>query len=398
MSLKEEQVAQLLVKKLSNSLSPQEASLLHEWISDSAENKATYEHLTSRSTLKSEVKAYSALKQSIEASGKELVFPISEKHPAPAHRVHFMKRWGWAAAGILVIGTTIAVAVSSDRQQGPSKKDFASSDIAPGGERAMLTLADGSTIILDSAANGRLAEQNGSQVIKQGGEIIYDKGINVGNAVMMNTMTTPKGGQYKLVLPDGSRVWLNAASSITFPAAFVGRDRTVTVTGEVYFEVAKNKSQPFVVNVNNESLVQVLGTSFNINSYRDGSAVTTTLLEGSIKVSQVTPGRSLTLRPGQQAVATAPGQPLNLRDNADIAKVMAWKNGLFNFEGVELQDMMRQFERWYDVTVVYEGGVPDVVFEGKMQRDLNLSEALEILKGAGINYRIEEGRKVIITP
>lgn len=404
----EHQLTILIEKWLDGSLQPEQRRELAALLRNRAHSKYV-ERIVDQELFQ----GLYAIVPDLETSGKisqHLMEAIRDKdmpisRVQPALRVAFLRRrwFRYAAAIILIASTITAVVVSSDRKHGLSKKDVHSipHDITPGGERAVLTLADGSQIVLDSAGNGTLAQQGNAQVVKlSDGQISYNLKGAAREEIIMNTMTTPKGGQYQLTLPDGSRVWLNAASSITFPATFVGGNRSVTVTGEVYFEVVKNKAQPFVVNINNESLVQVLGTSFNVNSYRDGSAVTTTtLLEGSIKISQqATAGRSVTLRPGQQAVSSSAAQSLQIRDNADIAKVMAWRNGLFNFDGMGLPEMMRQFERWYDVTVIYEGAIPEKVFRGKMQRDLNLSEALEILKGVGIHYRIEQDRKVIITP
>jgi ferric-dicitrate binding protein FerR (iron transport regulator) len=199
---------------------------------------------------------------------------------------------------------------------------------------------------------------------------------------LYNTVSTPNGGQYQIILPDGTRVWLNAASSIRFPTSFA-RERKVTMTGEAYFEVAHNAQLPFVVNVNDKEEVTVLGTHFNINAYDNEKAIRTTLLQGSVKVgnrqSAVGNRQSAILKPGEQAVLIASPftpprragiehSPLTIDHSPDLDKVLAWKNGLFNLSGADLKDFMHQVERWYDVTVHYEGAVPNMEFQGKLNR------------------------------
>jgi len=286
-------------------------------------------------------------------------------------------------------------------------------DIQPGGTKAILTLANGKTIFLDSAANGQLSRQGNTSVVKTAnGRIIYEQnGADKGEA-MMNLMSTPKGGQYQVVLPDGTRVWLNAASSLKYPVAFVGNDRRVSISGEAYFEVAKNKQMPFFVDVDGKLTVEVIGTSFNVNAYANESKLLTTLLEGSVKVvCQALPANTPSLKresgavilmPGEQATLDAgpgrslqSGQLIGKNRHADLARVIAWKNGLFSLENSSLQEVMRQLERWYDVTVKYEGSIPEVEFKGEMDRGVRLSDFMRYMKELGINSRIE-GRSLII--
>jgi transmembrane sensor len=270
-------------------------------------------------------------------------------------------------------------------------------DIAPGGDKAVLTLSDGSTILLDNAQNGNVAQQGNTKVIKlDNGQLAYSPSrskMGLGGEVLYNTIATPKGGQYQIVLPDGTRVWLNAASSIKFPTVFSGATRNVEMTGEVYLEIAKSAKQPFSVTTG-KTTIQVLGTSFNINAYSDEEAEKTTLIEGKVKVLK---GNSeAILLPGQQAQITQ--QKLSVVRDADIEKVMAWKNGLFNFNGAGVEEVMRQLSRWYDIEVVYEKDVPDIEFIGKMSKNVSLSGVLKGLEGAGVHFRIEKGRKLIIFP
>ena len=262
-------------------------------------------------------------------------------------------------------------------------------DIAPGKNKAILTLANGKQIVLDSA-QGNIVQQGNLQVINLDGRLDY-KGS--GTAVEYHSLSTPRGGQYMVSLPDGSRVWLNAASSIRYPTAFTANERTVDISGEAYLEVAKDKAHPFVVHANGTD-IRVLGTQFNINAYPDENTHKTTLIEGSVQVKPGT-GKPEILQPGEQA-QTANGQTTIIQ-NADTEQALAWKNGLFNFNNADLPTVMRQLERWYDIRVKYEGPIPPVKFQGKMDRGVNLSEVLEILTRMEIKYK-QEGRALIITP
>jgi transmembrane sensor len=267
------------------------------------------------------------------------------------------------------------------------------SPILPGGNRAMLTTSDGSTIILDSMQNGTLIQKGATKISKQGGLLIYNVSASAdrGVAVIYNTLSTPRGGQYQVVLSDGSKVWLNAASSLHFPTAFTGSQRVVELTGEAYFEVAKNKEKPFQVRVGNMQ-VNVLGTHFNINAYSDESSIKTSLLEGSVKITKG--NTSGILKPGEQGVLNNKEDKVAIT-NADMNEVMAWKNGLFRFEGADITTIMREIGRWYDVEIIYAGKVPMRRFEGKISRNAQLSEVLRILELSDVKFTVE-GKKIIV--
>jgi transmembrane sensor len=266
------------------------------------------------------------------------------------------------------------------------------SAILPGGSHATLIMADGSKIVLDSVQNGNIQHGNAT-INKQNGLLVYDgsspsKG---GEQVTYNTLTTPRGGQYQVVLPDGSKVWLNASSSLHFPTAFTGKERDVELTGEAYFEVAKNKEKPFHVNVNGMQ-VEVLGTHFNVNAYADEDDIKTTLLEGSVKITKGT--ASGMLKPGQQGVLEKNQDIVEIK-NADMDEVMAWKNGLFQFDGAGIKTIMREISRWYDVDIIYSGKVPVRSFEGKIKRDAQISDVLKILELSNVKFNVE-GRKIFV--
>ena len=274
--------------------------------------------------------------------------------------------------------------------------------IAPGKEGAILTLSDGRQVVLDSLGNGLVADQQGTKVTLKNGQLGYD--ASAASEAKYNKMTTPRGRQFHLQLPDGTSVWLNAASSITYPTAFTGKERTVFITGEAYFDVAQNAHKPFRVKVNDQLDVEVLGTAFNVNAYADEEAIRTTLLTGKIRavVESLKRGNSskqnkkdLVLKPGQQVIVSQE-QLVQLKENVNLNKVMAWRKGYFDFADADVPEVMRQLQRWYDIEVEYEGAVPNKVFSGKVGRDLNLADVLAILKQMELKYQLE-GRKLIIT-
>lgn len=268
-------------------------------------------------------------------------------------------------------------------------------DLLPGGNKAILTLDNGRTIVLDSTSNGIVAQQGGATVLKTGdGQIAYDILGKESLNALYNKLSTPRGGQYQLVLPDGSKVWLNSLSSIRYPTTFNGKERRIELKGEAYFEVAKKANMPFKVNIEGKAEVEVLGTHFNINSYADEPAIATTLLEGSVRVTGLENRDSRLIEPGEQAQLKKNGQ-LTLNKAVNVEQVLAWKNGIFNFDNADLPMVLRQLSRWYDVDVVYEGSIPQREFGGKIQRDLNLSQVLRILEKNNVHYRTQ-GRKLII--
>lgn len=281
-------------------------------------------------------------------------------------------------------------------------------DIAPGSNKAVLTLANGSKITLKNAANGKIAEQAGIIISKtKNGQLVYsvsDQKINTRNP-LYNSISIPRGGQYEVVLPDGTRVWLNAASSLRYPTRFSNSQRKVELEGEAYFEVAKAWSDkrkianiPFLV-VTSKQTVEVLGTHFNINAYKDESAVKTTLLEGSVRVSGNRSDQSKILKPGEQSVLNINNNSINI-NKVNIASAIAWKNGAFQFQNSDISSVMRQLSRWYDVEVEFKGEIPDLKLWGEVYRDVNASQALEVLSYFDLKYKIEQtgnAKKIIIT-
>lgn len=325
----------------------------------------------------------------------EIVNRILQQAPSQA-RTHTLRgrSWWWAAAALCVIA---GAALWLNTR--PLKKQLVASagavrDVPPGRQGAVLTLANGKTIVLDSTGNGVIASQSGTRVVLSNGSLQYDAAA--AGSVSYNTITTPRGRKFQLVLPDNTKVWLNAGSSLRYPTAFLGAERLVEVTGEAYFEITKNAAMPFHVRVNDRIEIKVLGTSFNVNAYSDEASINTTLMEGAVLV-EAPGGRQLRISPGQQA-KVLPDASIALQNEVNTGQVIAWKEGYFNFEGATLQQVMRQLARWYDIEVIYEGKVPDITFEGELLTSLQLSQVLKILSRVEVRYRIEEGKRLIILP
>ena len=321
----------------------------------------------------------------------------------------FKRTWFRIAAAVLMVFCAAAYFYYQGNKKqnnvaiAPPASATPVNDALPGGDKAILTLADGSVITLDNANNGELAKQGGVEVMKlANGQLSYvvkSTPAVTNTEVTYNTLETPRGGQYQILLPDGTKVWLNAISSIRFPTVFTGPERDVSVTGEAYFEVAHDKSKPFKVKTR-ETEIEVLGTNFNVNAYEDEQSIKTTLIEGSVKVSRLlTPSAAASAEEGRVSRVLVPGQQadqnLNIKQNIDVQQVIAWKNGLFKFDRATIQEVTRQLSRWYNVDIIYEKEIPDIKFAGEMQRSLNLSEVLEILEKMGVTFKIE-GKKLLI--
>jgi len=270
-------------------------------------------------------------------------------------------------------------------------------DIDPGGNKAVLTLADGSKILLDNTGQGHIATQSGIQISKSSdGSITYQisqkEAVKQSKSIVYNTIETPKGGKYHIILPDGSNIWLNAASSLRFPAAFTGKERSVELKGEAYFEIAKNKNIPFRVHTDDINIL-VTGTQFNVMAYKDENYSTTTLVEGSVEVRNSS--QNISLVPGEQAINKT-GNSLSKKE-VDIEGAIAWKNGLFRFNNSDIQYVMRQISRWYDVSVEYQGKIPHNHFGGYISRDSKLSQVIKMLELSGVKFSVED-KKIIILP
>jgi transmembrane sensor len=305
-------------------------------------------------------------------------------------------RWVAAAAVIILAGSIYFMAKKpAGTTTTPSRiaTNRFQNDIDPGGNKATLTLGDGTTMILADHANGTIATEGEIKILKShDGQLTYESGGHAGE-VVYNTLSTPRAGKYQLVLPDGTVAWLNASSSIRFPTAFTGGERKVELTGEAYFEVTKNPAMPFRVSVKDMS-VEVLGTHFNVMAYDNEGNVKTTLLEGAVKISKT--GGNRFLKPGQQAISTTGAADVRVV-NADTEEAVAWKNDLFWFHDADIKMVMRQLERWYDVDVVYDGAV-NSKFNGSIPRTLSAIKVFNILEmTGGVHFRIT-GKTITVMP
>lgn len=265
-------------------------------------------------------------------------------------------------------------------------------DILPGSNKAVLVLSDGSVITLDSAGN-QVIRQGNTVISQRNGQLLYAAGDANAAAVSYNTLTTPRGGQFVITLPDGSKAWLNAASSVRFPTAFTGKERKVEMTGEVYFEIAKDARKPFKVAVN-DMTIEVLGTHFNVHAYTDENTLATTLLEGAVRLTKG--AETVFIKPGEQAQWKT-GSKAFMIAHPELDQVMAWKNGYFRFNGDNIVDIMKQLSRWYDIEAVYTGNMTMKDYEGYISRKSNISEVLKMLElTEEVSFKIE-GRKVTVT-
>lgn len=314
-------------------------------------------------------------------------------------------RWAAVLAFVLCCSLAVYFLIDKDAYLEEHVRAAASTaevqDIPPGSNKAVLTLGDGTTIDIDDSKKGKLAQQGNANIVKvDDGQLNYEVNSKVNTTITYNTLSTPRGGQFQLTLSDGTRVWLNAASSIRYPTQFSGNERRVEITGEAYFEVSHNERLPFIVGLSESaSEILVLGTVFNVNSYADELSVNTTLLEGSVSIKH--DKTSVLLKPGEQAQVAGKINPgagsVKIVKDADLAQVTAWKDGVFSFHNAGLREVMRQCSRWYNIDVIYEGDVPDIEFGGRMGRDVSLSKLLYFFKGSDLHFRIENGNKLIIT-
>ncbi len=421
-------IACLLLKEIAGQLSEKEVAELKEWKEASGLSAEDLKLLSKVALSQQKAKEYAEAYR----RAQEMVVPevesyinslpdeqnninVQEEPEAmpPSFDLHTKRRsvlqQGWfryAAAVILLIGVSIGFLLLRDSDAPDAKETLSvvnpANDIEPGGNKAVLTLADGSVIILDSTADGNIAVQGGSAVVKLGnGQLRYDGRGLINDSVMLNVLSTPRGGTYQLELPDGTKVWLNALSSIKYPAAFVDTSRTVELSGEAFFEVARDASKPFYVRVVTDYdgidylNVRALGTGFNINAYHDEPALRTTLLSGAVQIS-VGKGNDKVLQPGQQGVVTS--KTMNIQTRAvDTEQVLAWKNGYFSLDGTGIESVMRQLSRWYDVEVIYKGSFSNDDFAGHIPRSATLSQALKMLELTDVVQFEINDRKVTIS-
>lgn len=316
----------------------------------------------------------------------------------PAYIIYPHSKWKWVAAASIILSIGLAgwffFLNENDKQQHIAQQNVTNDIKPPDVNRATITLSNGQTVFLDSAAVGSLAVQGAVKLVKlANGKIAYQTASEeIIEKPIYNTLTNPKGSQVvDMTLADGSRVWLNAGSSVTYPIAFIENERTVSITGEAYFQVASDKTKPFRVNKGNMQ-VEVLGTHFNVNAYDDEEDIKVTLLEGVVRVKLN--NESQLLKPGEQAKVSG---TVNITKDVDLQEVMAWRDGRFKFSGVAMETIMRQAARWYDIDIEYRGKVEGTL-SGGIARNVNVSQLLHVLELTDkVRFEIA-GRKVIVIP
>jgi transmembrane sensor len=426
MQEKVNRITSLIEKFLEERLSSEEETELKEWLAEAGHNDSFFQQITNREALREKLKYYAGTDseaiwnktlQKIDGGAKLVdLYPTKKTLKIPFGKIA-------VAASILILiaaGTWFYFSQSTFKQTADKGKEVPAtnnSPIVPGGNKAILTLADGkTTIALATAQNGNLAEQGHMQISKIDGRLIYtrkpDSDGSLSSQGIYNTVTTPRGGEYQITLPDGSKVWLNAASSLRFPIAFAGNERIVELTGEAYFEVnpqeqitaksgnasnSKMAKTPFIVKINtpagNKNEVEVLGTHFNVMAYTDESAIKTTLVEGKVKV---TSGSSIqTIRPGEQARLSE--GTISVK-NVEANDVVSWTSGFIPVSGPDIEYTMRQISRWYDVNIIYQGKRPEGGFEGKLPRSYSIENVIKLLNANNIKARLnEKSRAIIVT-
>jgi ferric-dicitrate binding protein FerR (iron transport regulator) len=413
-------IGRLFFRKLNNELSEPDKAVLEAWLNEQEPaSRQFFEQMTDWEQVQTALQSMYQVDEQAALADVQKKIQLNEltMAPIPVRRMSWLK---YAAAAVVIgtIGAVITWTLVKKKTTGVANQPVGvrfKNDVLPGRNKATLQLADGKMIVLDSANKGTIAREGNTNIVvdEKAGSLQYHTGAvtketnGTKSEVSYNTLSTPKGGQYRLVLPDGSKVWLNAASSIYYPTVFTGNERRVALTGEAYFEVAHNAGMPFIVDVtggkDRMGSVEVLGTHFNINAYEDETATRVTLVQGKVKVGNETRKAgvpqggskdSVVLTPGKQAVLMAASR-LTTAD-ANVEEVTAWKDGLFYFQNARIETIMRQVSRWYDVKVQYEGKI-EQEFIGKIPRAVNVSTLLKILESTGWVHFTIQGNVVTVT-
>jgi ferric-dicitrate binding protein FerR (iron transport regulator) len=375
-------VAYLIAGYIRNTLTDKEHQELDDWINSSDHNMKLFEDLTDEQNIESNLEWMDKVQS--ERSFKELQESGAFQKPTRKNRMNPV----WIAAASIVLLTMIFLVyryMSGNRSDNNSIITLETPGLQPGGNRATLTLADGAVIDLTTAKNGSILNKQGSHVNKPAdGELVYEEKGSL-EAPMIHTLSTPVGGQYQLTLSDGTKVWLNAATTLKYPSHFTSSERKVELSGEAYFEVSKNEKQPFYVFLSDSSGVKVLGTHFNVSSYTNENEKQITLLEGSVLVT--TKSHTTKLEPGSQAHIV--DNLITKSDNVDTEEIVGWKNGLFVFHDVSIETIMRQVERWYNAKVIFKGEIKQQ-FNATILRNEPLSKLLHLLELNGyVHFKIE---------
>ncbi|SEO70725.1 FecR family protein [Mucilaginibacter sp. OK283] len=387
--MQKQEFQQLIDKYLNGQATADEVQLLME-LFDNAQTNNDWDEQTLGVKQDLEDKMLQRLQSAVQQS--------SAKHQPKVFKIFASRNVAAAVIGLMIISAGVYYGTRHTAKEVAlaKNKTVVKHDADPGKNEAVLTLDNGEKVVLDSARIGTLAKKGNISIKKtKDGQLVYQveegKASAANGPVAYNTISTPRGGQYQVILPDGSKIWLNAASSLKFPTAFTGSQRDVELTGEAYFEVAKNPSKPFMVNVN-ALKVKVLGTHFNINAYADEDDIKTTLLEGLV---QLTSGNNHNLlKPDEQGIVK--GDNIQVVE-VDAERAVAWKNGFFDFNRASIRDIMKQLSRWYNIEVVYNGKVSDDEFMGRIERNVKLSQVLHVLELSHVHFKVED-KKITVSP
>ena len=395
-------IGSLLLKSADKQpLTEEERKVLEEWRQSSPQRSEIYRQAMDHQAVADELRELNgtydpdrAVKNIFAALQME---PVADPAaPNAAGKRSYIGRWAAAAAVLILVAAGWYFSGTKQDVKGPvavspKQQTVKEKEIQPAANRAILTLSNGSSIALDSARNGRLAKQGGVTIDNTDGILTYRGDGNEGS-IVYNTISTPRGGQYQLNLPDGSKVWLNAASSLKYPTAFTGSERTVELIGEAYFEVAPDKLHPFNVSTR-DMRISVLGTQFDVTAYSDEDSHRAILVEGAVSVSNGAESRML--RPGEQAIVKDKDMVTGV---ADVEKAIAWRTGFFAFSNTDIRALMREVSRWYDIDVAY--GITDFskLYGGRISRRLSLHELTKLLESSGIHHYRLDGRKLLVLP
>lgn len=380
----------LILKNIKGELNPEEEATLNDW-ARIPENEQLLNHIKEETSLTAKLNSYSHYRSETEKYKNKIkdqlnneggLFDIKSK-------INW-QRYSVAASIFFMLAIGMYLWTSRDKKTEEAQSTAQETIIGPGKDGAILSLADGKEILLDETTNGTVAKQGESDVVKKDGLLSYSPTGGI-EKVVYNTLTTPRGRQYQLALADGSRIWLNASSAVTFPSAFPGSERRIEISGECYMEISKD-AKPFIISVNGMDVL-VHGTILNINAYTEESNIKTTLIEGSISVRKG--NKTVMIKPGQQAQVK--GESIAVIENADTEAAIAWKNGLIVLDRADIHAMLRSIARWYDVEVEVKGNLVAPEFIGKLPRNLTLNQLLDALEmNSNIKFNLEN-RKVTVS-
>ncbi|PZR09468.1 MAG: hypothetical protein DI539_22000 [Flavobacterium psychrophilum] len=391
----------LLAKYLTKTLTEEEKKLFDDWVNSDPGHKALVETLERNNMLGQQLEDIASVTDdSIEEDKRRLSLMLLGEvaaTPAVVRPVRTRRIWWQVAAAASIVALSIVVYKQFDRPAAQPTNIVSTQAPMPepGTDKAVLLLADGRKITLDSVSNTSLTlGQSVASVDPAKGVLTYQGGKSNSELIVdHHTLQTPTGGQYKVQLSDGTIVWLNAASSITYPTLFTGNTREISITGEVYLEVSKNKNKPFLVHVGKDQTIEVLGTRFAINAYPDEPTIKTTLVEGSVKVTEEHSNSSIRLKPGQQSQLSH--ESINVVNDVDLEEATAFVNGYFYFNNADVPTAMRQLAKWYGLKVSYKGAIKTSGFRGKIQRSFSLDDALKILGRYGVDFEVK-GNEVVV--